>query len=487
MKARIAVSLLWAALAAPAQAAWPEAVDAYNKGDYAVAAREFRPFAENGQAVAQYILGWLYQNGEGVTRDVTESAKWYRKAAEKGHEDAQYAIGLYCLSGEGVAKDPAEAARWFRKAAERGKPGAQYLLGYLLSRGEGLDRNEAQAVDWYRKAADQGYMDAQYAYGLALSRGAGIAKDEPEANQWLRKAAEQGQIEAAYLLGWNYDKGIGVLPDYAESAKWYGVAAEGNNVEAQFHLATLVRDGRGTAKDDARALTLFKKAAAAGQADIPVAVDDYLKSSRFDAAFDLADTWLLKNPDDVQLLTVLAFAAIGEARSDPDRFAGPARAYGDKAISLIEADRKPASLSAADWAEYRSKWLPQMHMRLGSLALKTGAPDEARTRLERATAADPTDPYAWYLLGQIGYADYERISAGAKSLEGKEKDEAITQAFAKLDQVIAAYARAVGLAERQESAKELREPLMQDLIGIYEFRNGSRTGLDEVLTKYRTP
>lgn len=488
MRVRAFALLLSLCAALPARAAtdWEDAVEAYNRGDYATAAKGFRPFAEYGKRVdAQYILGWIYQNGEGVKQDYAESAKWYRLAAQREHPDAQYALGTYYLFGNGVQRDEAEAAKWLHAAAKQGKAGAQYLYGYLLSRSESVQRNEAEGAQWYRKAAEQGLMEAQYAYGLALGTGAGVERNETESNVWLAKAAEQGHVDASYLLGWNYEKGVGTLPDYAQAAKWFQKAMDGGNAEALFHLASLIRDGRGVAKDDAKAIELFKKAAAQGQPATPGAIDDYIKAGRADAAFQIADTWLGRTPDDVQLLTLLAFTAINEARTEPVKYMAVARGYGDRAIALIEADKRPASMADADWAEYRTRWLPQLHQRLGAMAQKAGANDEARTRLERATALDAKDPYGWYLLGQTYFADYEKMSAAAKGLEGQAKGEAVGKAFAKLDDVIAAYARAIGLAEGRDDLKSMRDPLLKDLAGIYEFRNGTRKGLDEVLARYR--
>jgi hypothetical protein len=39
---------------------------------------------------AQNHLGWLYQSGNGVTKNYVEAVKWYRKAAEQGLGDAAY-------------------------------------------------------------------------------------------------------------------------------------------------------------------------------------------------------------------------------------------------------------------------------------------------------------------------------------------------------------------------------------------------------------
>ena len=57
---------------------------AYKAADYAAALKEWRPLAEQGDADAQYNLGWMYTNGDGVLQDYAEALKWYRLAAEQG-------------------------------------------------------------------------------------------------------------------------------------------------------------------------------------------------------------------------------------------------------------------------------------------------------------------------------------------------------------------------------------------------------------------
>lgn len=485
MKKTLIAAALLSLACLPARAGWEEGVAAYNKGDYATAAREFRPFAEQGQAVAQYILGWIYQTGEGVTQDLAEAAGWYRRAADKGNADAQLALGSLYASGNGVKRDDAEAVKLFRKAAEQGKPGAQYMLGYMLSAGEGSARNEAEGLAWYRKAAEQGLADAQYALGLGLAFGKGTTRDEQEANAWYRKAADQGHVESAYLLGWNYERGVGTIPSYEEAAKWYRVAADKGNVEAQFHLAALYRDGKGVARDDAQAMTLFRRAAEKDYPYTTLAVDEYLKKNQPQQAFELSDAWLARHPDDLQLLTVVAFAAIGEARSDPVRYGAAARRYGDSALGLIEAGKRPSGMTDTAWAEYKGRWQPQLQLQLGALAGKAGNADEARARFEKATALDPKEAYGWFLLGQAYFAEYEKLNAAAKGLEGSAKSEAVAKAFVKLDQVIESYARTVALSEGKENLKDLHTPVLKDLTSIYEFRNGSRSGLDQLIARFR--
>ena len=59
-------------------------VTAYESGDYATVLREWTPLAEQGNAVAQYNLGVMYDNGRGVPQDDKTAVKWYTLSAEQG-------------------------------------------------------------------------------------------------------------------------------------------------------------------------------------------------------------------------------------------------------------------------------------------------------------------------------------------------------------------------------------------------------------------
>jgi len=89
--------------------------------------------AEQGDAEAQYELGRMYAEGNGVPQDDVKTAYWYEKAAEQGHADAQYYLGKMYFIGKGVPKDAAKAALWMQKAAEQGHAGAQQVLGRVHS------------------------------------------------------------------------------------------------------------------------------------------------------------------------------------------------------------------------------------------------------------------------------------------------------------------------------------------------------------------
>jgi len=68
------------ALAPSAFAGLKEADQAYGEGDYSTALREYRLVAEEGYPRAQFMLGFMYDKGLGVTQDYAEAVMWYRLA-----------------------------------------------------------------------------------------------------------------------------------------------------------------------------------------------------------------------------------------------------------------------------------------------------------------------------------------------------------------------------------------------------------------------
>lgn len=63
------------------------------------------------------------------------SAGWLTPLAEQGNTAAQYALGLIYANGEGVEPDYARAARWFEQAARRGHPEARRHLLFMSQMG----------------------------------------------------------------------------------------------------------------------------------------------------------------------------------------------------------------------------------------------------------------------------------------------------------------------------------------------------------------
>ncbi len=238
--------------------------------DYKEAVKWYTKAAGQGIAVAQSRLGRMYETGEGVPQDNKEAAKLYTKAAEQGFALAQYFLGgMYC-GGRGVQQDYKEAVKWFTKAAEQGFSLAQNGLGLLYSIGEGVPQDYKEAAKWFTKAAEQGYAEAQYSMGFRCYLGEGVPQDCKEAIKWYTKAAEQGHAEAQHNLGLMYKNGLGVPQDYREAVKWYTKAAKQGDALAQSGLGVMYYDGTGVPQDYKEAIKWYTKAAEQGDADAQV-------------------------------------------------------------------------------------------------------------------------------------------------------------------------------------------------------------------------
>ena len=89
-------------------------------GDFATALRQWKPIAEQGDARAQFNLGLMHKNGEGVPQDYGEAVKWFRAAAEQGHDKAQFNLAYMYSEGQGVLQDYVRAHMWGSLAAAQG-------------------------------------------------------------------------------------------------------------------------------------------------------------------------------------------------------------------------------------------------------------------------------------------------------------------------------------------------------------------------------
>ncbi len=67
---------------------YQEGLDAYERGDYDTALKEFRPLAEQGDPLAQSYLGGMYAEGEGLPKDYVLAHMWMNLAAAKGVQEA---------------------------------------------------------------------------------------------------------------------------------------------------------------------------------------------------------------------------------------------------------------------------------------------------------------------------------------------------------------------------------------------------------------
>jgi TPR repeat protein len=147
-----------------------DAVDAHDKGDYNTALKKYKSLARRGDGDAQFNLGLMYYNAEGVEKDYKQALGWFTLAAEQGDSDAQYMVGAMYDKGRGVLQDYKQAVRWYTLAAEQGNAKAQYAFGEMHREGHGLWKDYVKAHMWLNIASANGsrYADIKRDFAAAM-------------------------------------------------------------------------------------------------------------------------------------------------------------------------------------------------------------------------------------------------------------------------------------------------------------------------------
>jgi len=194
------------------------AIESENFGD---ALEILMPLANEGDPVAQYVIGGLYHNGWGVEQDFAASIKWFRQAADQGYARAKTSLAFMYHYGRTVGVDYEQAASWYQLAANDGDTSAQVALAMMFDRGLGVPQSADEALRQMTAAAESGDSVAQHNMGVAYSTGYWVPQDHAAAVEWYRKSAEQQNVEGAFQLGWKYQHGKGIAQSNEAARKWY--------------------------------------------------------------------------------------------------------------------------------------------------------------------------------------------------------------------------------------------------------------------------
>jgi TPR repeat protein len=73
--------------------------------------------AAQGNAEAQFYLGVMYRQGNGVPQDYVQARQWWEKAAAQGDARAQGDLGFMYYLGDSVPQDNVRAYMWYSLAA----------------------------------------------------------------------------------------------------------------------------------------------------------------------------------------------------------------------------------------------------------------------------------------------------------------------------------------------------------------------------------
>lgn len=168
-------ALMLALGAAPARSDYAAGAVFFAQKNYAGAFAELLPAARGGDALAQFMLGVMYDLGRHVAIDKAVAAQWYAQAAEQGHPDAQMRLASMLYAGEGVASDREAAYRWALLSVKGASAGSKrdkadllaQQVAKLLTENQ-IARAQASAEEWAPRLAST--PDRDRAQGPRLKR-----------------------------------------------------------------------------------------------------------------------------------------------------------------------------------------------------------------------------------------------------------------------------------------------------------------------------
>jgi len=244
-------------------------------GTYDKAAKMYERAIRTGHAKAQASLAYLYETGQGVSRDLDKAMKYYQLAAKQGHAVAQYNLGRIYQNGlkhgiQVIRPDHQKAEQFLQRAATQGIVAAYHQLGVLyytlgvqvnpanLKEEEFTkwDKNKDKNItpdenlllqdahDHFLLAAKQDHGPAQHALGVMYLQGHGVTAKPETSVQWLEKAITHKLPDSLYNLAQLFENGIGVRPNLPRAFTLYRDAADLGHAPSQYNLGLFYYQGR---------------------------------------------------------------------------------------------------------------------------------------------------------------------------------------------------------------------------------------------------
>ncbi|TYO66032.1 sel1 repeat family protein [Bradyrhizobium hipponense] len=172
--------------------------------------------AEGGHPIAQWKLGRMYANGDGVAQDDVRAFEYFSRIANAHAEDspsapqaqivanAFVALGRYYLSGipnSKVKSDPDRAREMFSYAASYfGNADAQYDLARLYLKTPDASREDFRyGARWLGLAAQKGQHEAQALLGQMLFNGDRLPRQAARGLMWLTLARDSAGAEEVWI------------------------------------------------------------------------------------------------------------------------------------------------------------------------------------------------------------------------------------------------------------------------------------------------
>ncbi|CAO3608797.1 unnamed protein product [Cunninghamella blakesleeana] len=230
--------------------------------------------AKNGYAYAQFVIGFHYEQGIKVKKDIQIAKQFYLSSAKQNFYDAQAAVGNILIAEQNYD----EGLQWLTESAKMNNSRSLLTLGILSEYGRGVEKDQVKALEYYKASCELNNPIAHYFLGLHYRLGTlGLPQNFIEAGKHMTKSAKSGYLNAQRVLGTMYLNGLflnlnnnnvneqEIEINRRKSEKiallWFRRAASQGDIRSLGFLASCYQYGRGTATNYEIALEYYKKAA----------------------------------------------------------------------------------------------------------------------------------------------------------------------------------------------------------------------------------
>jgi TPR repeat protein len=101
-------------------------------------------------------LGYLYELGVGVPKDMRMAAEYYKRGCDGKSAVSCSNLGILYENGRAGAPDEKKAVELYKKSCDLGGASGCNNYGFATERGKGVRADPKKALDLYRKACDLG-------------------------------------------------------------------------------------------------------------------------------------------------------------------------------------------------------------------------------------------------------------------------------------------------------------------------------------------
>ena len=220
--------------------------------------------AENGDVVAQCILGGHYLGENEIPADYERAMQWFTKALKKDYAPAYRHLGYMYERGYGVEKDMDKAVEYWKAGADKEDTYCIYNTGIMYLT---YYEKDSAAIPYLLRAAEKELTEARTQLAMCYYHGRGVEKDHHQAFHWAKLAAEDGSPRAQLYMGFLYEDGRVMERNMAEAIEWFTRAADGGNAAAMERMAYYCLTGEFIEEDTERGMELRMAAAERGDWD----------------------------------------------------------------------------------------------------------------------------------------------------------------------------------------------------------------------------